>query len=83
MSTVTKRRAVVSFENMSDELAAAFAEAKTVKGMPTAIIAKTIKGKGVSFMEDNAGWHGKGPNDEEFASAMEELKKEGERLCQM
>jgi len=69
--------------NDFEALAAAFAEAKTVKGMPTAIIAKTIKGKGVSFMEDNVGWHGKGPNDEEFAIAMEELKKEGERLCQM
>ena len=69
--------------NDFEVLAAAFAEAKTVKGMPTAIIAKTIKGKGVSFMEDNVGWHGKGPNDEEFAIAMEELIKEGERLCQM
>ena len=69
--------------NDFEALAAAFAEAKTVKGMPTAIVAKTIKGKGVSFMEDNAGWHGKAPNDEEFAIAMEELTKEGERLCQM
>ena len=69
--------------NDFDALAAAFAEAKTVKGMPTAIVAKTIKGKGVSFMEDNAGWHGKAPNDEEFTIAMEELTKEGERLCQM
>ena len=69
--------------NDFDAIAAAFAEAKTVKGMPTAIVAKTIKGKGVSFMEDNAGWHGKAPNDEEFAIAMEELTKEGERLCQM
>ena len=64
-------------------LATAFDEAKQTKGMPTAIVAKTIKGKGVSFMEDNAGWHGKAPNDEEFAIAMEELTKEGERLCQM
>ncbi len=69
--------------NDFDSLAAAFDEAKQVKGMPTAIVAKTIKGKGVSFMEDNVGWHGKGPNDEEFAIAMEELTKEGERLCQM
>lgn len=69
--------------NDFEALAAAFAEAKTVKGMPTAIVAKTIKGKGVSFMEDNAGWHGKAPNDEEFAIAMEELAKEGEKLCQM
>ena len=52
------------------------------KGMPTAIIAKTIKGKGVSYMENQAGWHGKAPNDEEFAIAMEELKKAGEALCQ-
>lgn len=69
--------------NDFDALAAAFAEAGQVKGMPTAIIAKTVKGKGVSYMEDNAGWHGKAPNDEEFAIAMEELTKEGERLCQM
>ena len=69
--------------NDFDSLRAAFEEAKTVKGMPTAIVAKTIKGKGVSFMEDNAGWHGKAPNDDEYATAMEELNKEGERLCQM
>ena len=69
--------------NDFDSLRAAFEEAKATKGMPTAIVAKTIKGKGVSFMEDNAGWHGKAPNDEEFAIAMEELAKEGERLCQM
>ncbi len=69
--------------NDMDALRAAFEEAKTVKGMPTAIVAKTTKGKGVSFMEDNAGWHGKAPNDEEFAIAMEELTKEGEKLCQM
>ncbi len=69
--------------NDFDALAAAFAEARQVKGKPTAIIARTVKGKGVSYMEDNAGWHGKAPNDEEFAIAMEELTKEGERLCQM
>ena len=50
--------------------------------MPTAIIAKTIKGKGVFFMEDQAGWHGKAPNDEQYAQAMEELEKAGEALCQ-
>lgn len=66
-----------------EALKAAFEEAKTVKGMPTAIISKTVKGKGVSFMEDNAGWHGKAPNDEEFVIAMEDITKEGERLCQM
>lgn len=69
--------------NDFDALAAAFAEARRIKGKPTAIIARTVKGKGVSYMEDNAGWHGKAPNDEEFAIAMEELTKEGERLCQM
>ena len=47
--------------------------------MPTAIIAKTIKGKGVSFMENNAGWHGKAPNDEEYAIAMADLEKAGEQ----
>ncbi len=52
------------------------------KGMPTAIIAKTVKGKGVSFMENQAGWHGKAPNDEQYAQAMEELEKAGEALCQ-
>jgi len=69
--------------NDFDEIDAAFKEAKTVKGQPTAIIAKTLKGKGVSFMEDKAGWHGKAPNDEEFAIAMADLEKEGEALCQM
>ena len=68
--------------NDFDQIEAAFKEARKTKGMPTAIIAKTIKGKGVSFMEDQAGWHGKAPNDEEFAIAMEELKKAGEALCQ-
>ena len=58
-------------------------EAKTVKGCPTAIIAKTIKGKDVSFMENQAGWHGKAPNDEEYAVAMADLEKVGEALCQM
>ena len=69
--------------NDFDQIDAAFKEAKTVKGCPTAIIAKTIKGKDVSFMENQAGWHGKAPNDEEYAIAMEDLKKEGEALCQM
>lgn len=58
-----------------DELRAAFAEAKTVKDKPTAIIVHSVKGKGVSFMENNAGWHGKAPNDEEFAVAMADLDK--------
>ena len=53
---------------------AAFAEAKTVKGKPSAIIMQTVKGKDVSFMENNAGWHGKAPNDEQFAQAKAELE---------
>ena len=57
-----------------DEIEAAFEKAKTVKGRPTAIIAKTVKGKGVSFMENQAGWHGKAPNDDEYAQAMSELR---------
>ena len=64
------------------QIEAAFKEARETKGMLTAIIAKTIKGKGVSFMEDQAGWHGKAPNDEQYAQAMEELEKAGEALCQ-
>ena len=69
--------------NDFDQLKAAFAEAKTVKGMPTAIVMKTVKGKNVSFMENQAGWHGKAPNDEEYAIAMQDLEKVGEALCQM
>ncbi|MCR5589969.1 MAG: transketolase [Lachnospiraceae bacterium] len=65
-----------------DQIRAAFAEAKNTKGMPTAIIMKSIKGKGVSFMENQAGWHGKAPNDEQYEVAMEDLKKVGEALCQ-
>lgn len=68
--------------NDMDQIAAAFAEARNNKGQPTAIIAHTVKGKGVSFMENQVGWHGKAPNDEEYAIAMEDLKKEGEALCQ-
>ena len=64
------------------QIDAAFKEVKTVKGQPTAIIAKTVKGKGVSFMENQVGWHGKAPNDEEYKIAMEELEKAGEALCQ-
>ncbi len=64
--------------NDFDQIDAAFKEAKTVKGRPTAIIAKTIKGKDVSFMENQAGWHGKAPNDEEYAVAMADLEKVGE-----
>ena len=65
-----------------DALRAAFKEARETKGMPTAIIAHSIKGKGVSFMEGKADWHGKAPNDEEFAVAMADLEKVGAELCQ-
>ena len=68
--------------NDFDQIDAAFKEAKATKGMPTAIIAHTVKGKGVSFMENNVGWHGKAPNDEEYKVAMEELEKAGDVLCQ-
>ena len=68
--------------NDFEQIRAAFDEAKATKGMPTAIIAHTVKGKGVSFMENQVGWHGKAPNDEEFAIAMEDLRKAGEALCQ-
>ena len=68
--------------NDFDQIDAAFKEAKATKGMPTAIIAHTVKGKGVSYMENKASWHGVAPNDEEYAIAMEELQKAGEALCQ-
>ena len=62
------------------ELARAFEEARNTKGQPTAIIAKSIKGKGVSFMDNNVKWHGSAPNDEEFKIAMADLEKIGESL---
>ena len=65
-----------------DQIADAFKQAKECKGKPTAIIMKTIKGKGVSFMENQAKWHGSAPNDEQYAIAMEDLKKVGEAICQ-
>ena len=68
--------------NDFDQLDAAFKEAKATKGMPTAIVMKTVKGKGVSYMENSAGWHGKAPNDEEYEIAMADLEKAGEALCQ-
>ena len=68
--------------NDMEQLRQAFAEARSTKGMPTAIIAHTVKGKGVSFMEDQAGWHGKAPNDEEYQIAMADLERIGEALCQ-
>ena len=63
-----------------DEIRAAMKEARETKGQPTAIIMKSTKGKGVSFMENNAGWHGKAPSDEEFAIAMADLEKIDEEL---
>ena len=66
--------------NDFDQIDKAFKEARATKGMPTAIICKTVKGKGVSFMENNAGWHGKAPNDEEYATAMADLEKIGKEL---
>ncbi len=68
--------------NDFDHLEAAFKEARNTKGMPTAIICKTLKGKGVSFMEGSIDWHGKAPNDAEFEIAMADLEKVGEALCQ-
>lgn len=65
-----------------DQIDAAFKEARATKGMPTAIIAKTIKGKNVSFMEDKASWHGAAPNAEQYEIAMADLEKVGEALCQ-
>lgn len=65
-----------------NRIKAAFDEARTIKGKPTAVIAKSIKGRGVSFMENQISWHGAAPNDEQFEAAMEELKKAGEALCQ-
>ena len=68
--------------NDMDEIRKAFDEAKATKGMPTAIVAKTTKGKGDSFMENQASWHGAAPNDEQFATAIADLEKVGEALCQ-
>ena len=56
-----------------EALEAAFEQAKTVKGKPFAIVMNTVKGKGVSYMENDAGWHGKAPNDAEYEQAMAEL----------
>ena len=63
-----------------EQIDAAFREARETKGMPTAIIYKSVKGKGVSFMENQASWHGSAPNDEQYAQAMEELEKAGAAL---
>jgi len=66
-----------------DQLAEAFKKARKVKGKPVCIIINTIKGKGVSFMENSPDWHGKSTNPEEYKQAMEELTKAGEELCRM
>ena len=66
--------------NDMEAVAKAFADARACKGKPTAIVAKTVKGKGVSFMENQAGWHGKAPNDEEFETAIKDLEKVGEDI---
>lgn len=65
-----------------DAIRAAFDKARVIKGMPSVIIAKTTKGKGISFMENQAAWHGNAPNDEQYKIAMEDLEKVGEALCQ-
>ena len=64
-----------------DELRAAFKEAEETKGMPTCSVLHSLKGKGVSFMENSCDWHGKAPNDEEFAIAMADLNKIEEELA--
>lgn len=66
-----------------DEIKMAFYEARAIKDKPTAIIAKSIKGKGISFMENQACWHGSAPNEEQYELAMKELNEVGEKLCQM
>lgn len=73
---------VVNLENAHDfdQIRAAFREARETKGMPAAIIAHSLKGKGVSFMEGSADWHGKAPDDEEYAAAMADLEKTGAGL---
>ena len=60
--------------NDFDQMEAAFAKARATKGVPFAIVMKTVKGKGVSYMENQVGWHGKAPNDAEYEQAMVELK---------
>ena len=65
-----------------DQIRNALSEARSTKGMPTAIIMKSIKGKGVSFMENEVSWHGTAPNDEQYKIALDDLEKAGEILCQ-
>lgn len=64
-----------------DAIRAAFREARTVQNRPVAIIAKSVKGKGVSFMENAVGWHGKAPNEEQYQQGLQELNKIGEELA--
>jgi transketolase len=66
--------------NDFDEIRAAMKEARETKGMPTCIVAKTLKGKGVSFMENQVAWHGVAPNDEQFEIAMKDLERIGEEI---
>lgn len=75
---------VVNVKDGNDmgQIADAFAEAKSIKGRPTAIVMKTVKGKGISFMENQASWHGTAPNDEQYDIAMEDLRKMEVSLCQ-
>ncbi|MBR2038545.1 MAG: transketolase [Lachnospiraceae bacterium] len=75
---------VINLEDGNDmeQIRAAFTEARNTKGKPTAIIAHTLKGKGVSFMEGSVDWHGKAPNDAEYEIAMKDLERIGEALCQ-
>lgn len=68
--------------NDMEQLDEAFKATRKVEGKPVAIVMKTVKGKGVSFIENQAGWHGTAPNDEQYAIAMEDLKKVEEALCQ-
>ena len=65
-----------------DQIRSAFTEAREMKGKPTAIIMKTVKGKGISFMENQVGWHGKAPNADEYKQAMKELQDAEDQLCQ-
>lgn len=69
--------------NDMTSLRKAFAEARQTKGQPSAIIMETVKGKGVSYMENQVGWHGKAPNTDEYEVAIKELEKAGEKLCQI
>lgn len=75
---------VINLDDAHDfvKIKAAFDEAKTVKGKPCAIVAKSVKGKGVSFMEGQVSWHGAAPNKEQYETAMAELERAGEALCQ-